>query len=63
MSFEQMLRYAPVHVYLRDSVFHCNWSPKSADEAFVHGRGRADTPFLAVALAYKDAAAQGWVKP
>lgn len=63
MSLEEMLRHAPVYIYLRHNVYHCNWSPKTAGGVLVHGRGTGDTPFKAVAFAYQHATACGWKRP
>ena len=63
MTLDAMVTYAPVNIYRRPDGFHCNWSPQMPSGARVNGRACAETAYMAVARAYRDAIGQGWKAP
>lgn len=63
MFFEEMIAVAPVYVWCRGQVYHCNWCPRNAANTdYICGRGAGATPYAAMAKAQADAAAQGWTR-
>lgn len=58
-TIDRMLAIAPVYLYIRDGVYHCNWTVSV--EKGQCARGWGDSWAIAAYNAWKAAYQMGWV--